>query len=381
MAGAAVGRARIAASVGLLGLLLAGCASRSYVGSSGVPGDGDGRYRVGEPYEINGVWYYPAVDYDYDKTGVASWYGWEFAGRYTANGEIFDPNRLTAANTTLPMPSIVEVTNLQNGRSLRLRVNDRGPFRDGRLIDVSRRAAQLLGFETRGTTPVEVRVLKEESIAAAEQAMGYRGQVVIADAAINAATGPLSEEYSTVPPPTPPVLASAPRPLARYSPPRPTSAVPLRAPQPAIAPRAVIMPTARGPAPPPRSYAAMSRLSLIASAEAAPLPRPAVRPAKPRAAATRVAEMPRSRPSLTPAEGGSSVRLYVQAGAFSVQANARRIEARIALFGSVRVTPAAIHGVKLYRVQVGPVASSAQAHRLLRRVVASGCPDARIVTD
>src|SRR5271165_5820719 len=155
--------------VALGGLLLAGCASPSVVPSY-PEGRGVGTYRVGEPYEIKGVWYYPALDYNYDRTGVASWYGEQFEGRLTANGEIFDLNDLTAAHTTLPMPSIVQVTNLENGRSLQLRVNDRGPFVGGRLIDVSRRAAQLLGFESRGTTLVRVTVLKDESIAAAEEA-------------------------------------------------------------------------------------------------------------------------------------------------------------------------------------------------------------------
>src|SRR5690349_7399811 len=78
-------------------------------------------YKVGAPYQIGGVWYYPAVDYNYDETGVASWYGEAFDRQYTANGEIFDLNQLTAAHRTLPMPSIVQVTNLGNGRSMRLR--------------------------------------------------------------------------------------------------------------------------------------------------------------------------------------------------------------------------------------------------------------------
>ena len=88
--------------------------------------------------------------------------------------KIFNLNELTAAHTTLPMPCIVQVTNLENGRSLELRVNDRGPFVDGRLIDVSRRAAQLLGFETKGTTPVRVKIDKDASIKVAAAACAYR---------------------------------------------------------------------------------------------------------------------------------------------------------------------------------------------------------------
>jgi rare lipoprotein A len=127
-------------------------------------------YKVGAPYTVRGVTYYPRVDYAYDQVGLASWYGEGSQGHYTANGEIFDMNQLTAAHTTLPMPSIVEVINLQNNRALRIRVNDRGPFARGRIIDLSRRAAQLLGFAQTGTATVRVRILPEPSLIAAAAA-------------------------------------------------------------------------------------------------------------------------------------------------------------------------------------------------------------------
>lgn len=127
-------------------------------------------YKVGAPYTVKGVTYYPRVDYAYDQTGLASWYGDGFQGQYTANGEVFDLNQITAAHTTLPLPSIVEVVNLQNNRALRIRVNDRGPFARGRIIDLSRRAAQLLGFERNGSALVRVRVLQEPSLIAAAAA-------------------------------------------------------------------------------------------------------------------------------------------------------------------------------------------------------------------
>ena len=114
-------------------------------------------YKVGNPYQIDGTWYYPKEQPDYDETGVASWYGEPFHGRYTSNGEIYDAGGLTAAHRTLPMPVNVRVTNLDNGRSMILRVNDRGPFAKGRIIDVSRRAAQLLGFYEVGTARVRVQ--------------------------------------------------------------------------------------------------------------------------------------------------------------------------------------------------------------------------------
>ena len=118
------------------------------------PGPG-GSYRIGNPYSIKGVWYYPAEDPSYAAVGTASWYGHESAGD-TANGERFDPRRLTAAHTTLPMPVLVRVTNLENNKSCVLRVNDRGPFVAGRILDVSEAAAEELGFRMQGTARVRV---------------------------------------------------------------------------------------------------------------------------------------------------------------------------------------------------------------------------------
>ena len=121
-------------------------------------------YKIGEPYSVNGNWYYPKRDLTYDETGIASWYGEEFAGRLTANGEIFEPGIVSAAHQTLPMPSIVRVTNLENGRSLVVRINDRGPFVRGRIIDLSREAARLLEFSQQGTAKVRVLLLAEPTI-------------------------------------------------------------------------------------------------------------------------------------------------------------------------------------------------------------------------
>ena len=117
-----------------------------------------GTYKVGDPYEIDGVWYYPKEDPDYLQTGIASWYGKPFHGQLTANGEIYDMNSLTAAHKTLPMPTYARVTNLENARVITVRINDRGPFVHGRIIDLSRRAAQLLGFEEQGVARVRVEV-------------------------------------------------------------------------------------------------------------------------------------------------------------------------------------------------------------------------------
>jgi rare lipoprotein A len=117
---------------------------------------GGGVYRVGQPYTVAGRVYVPEEDTNYSAVGMASWYGDDFHGRYTANGEIFDMNSISAAHPTLPLPSYVRVTNLANSRSIVVRVNDRGPYARDRLIDVSVRTAQLLGFHGNGVTRVKV---------------------------------------------------------------------------------------------------------------------------------------------------------------------------------------------------------------------------------
>jgi rare lipoprotein A len=130
---------------------------RAYNTSSAQGGP---RYKVGAPYQAGGVWYVPAEQPNYEEVGLASWYGDEFNGKPTANGEIFDMNGVSAAHATLPMPSIVEVTNLENGRTIQVRMNDRGPFHPGRIIDMSRGAAQALGFLSKGTAQVRVRFIR-----------------------------------------------------------------------------------------------------------------------------------------------------------------------------------------------------------------------------
>src|SRR3569623_586753 len=118
-----------------------------------------GVYKVGNPYQIDNVWYYPHEQPDYDETGIASWYGPTFYGKSTANGETYDGSALTAAHRTLPMPVNVRVTNLDNGKSIVVRVNARGPYARGRIIALSRRAAELLDVVQSGTARVRVTYL------------------------------------------------------------------------------------------------------------------------------------------------------------------------------------------------------------------------------
>jgi rare lipoprotein A len=147
--------ARTTAAVTVLAALTAGCATGPEDNTVTVPPNA-GVYKVGAPYQIGDTWYYPSEQPDYDETGIASWYGPTFYGRSTANGEHFDAGALTAAHRTLPMPVNVRVTNLDNGKSLIVRVNDRGPFAKGRIIDLSERAATLLGYKQQGTARVRV---------------------------------------------------------------------------------------------------------------------------------------------------------------------------------------------------------------------------------
>jgi len=121
---------------------------------------GGGVRKLGSPYIAAGERVVPREDPDYDQAGVASWYGQKFHGRKTANGEVYDMTALTAAHPTLPLPSYVKVTHLANNRSLIVRVNDRGPFKRNRIIDLSRRAAKLLGIHKNGTGPVRVTYVK-----------------------------------------------------------------------------------------------------------------------------------------------------------------------------------------------------------------------------
>ena len=158
-------------------------------------GRGSGLHGTDKPYEIGGRWYYPKAQPDYDQIGLASWYGAAEHNHHTANGEIFDQFGLSAAHKTLPLPSIVEVTNLANGRTLRVRLNDRGPFVDGRLIDMSRGAAEKLGFDRQGMTRVRVRYIGPAPALAAEGVMQAR----------------LTPKHVVIEPPAPaPVLAAAP---------------------------------------------------------------------------------------------------------------------------------------------------------------------------
>lgn len=177
-------------------------------GSPLYPGDGPlprggGRYVVGLPYEVAGQWYSPAEQPQYDETGVASWYGPQFHRRQTANGEWFDMDYVTAAHTTLPLPSYVRVTNLENGRALVVRVNDRGPFVGDRIIDLSRKAADILKMKNKGTARVRVQYigrapLDDDGTDLAAMNRGARGERQLAQQPAEPMERPLLADASLI---------------------------------------------------------------------------------------------------------------------------------------------------------------------------------------
>jgi rare lipoprotein A len=324
-------------------MLASGCAdtrsSRGTQLSAATPSLAKGRYKVGRPYVINGIWYYPSVDYDYDETGVASWYGPGFQKQDTANGETYDMNDLTAAHKTLPMPSIVQVTNLDNGRSIKLRVNDRGPFVQGRIIDVSRRAAQLLGFYQQGTAQVRVKIIADESRWLAESmAREPTAAVAIppAAAAVVAATAPEPMPQHLSPVMT--AASDAPAPFV-------AEAVEVEAPAPAVADWS--QPGLAASSPP-------SDEKLFAWNTAADSER-------------RAGPFSNEQP------------VFVQAGAFADRTNAQRARHRLAPIGKVEVNSTNVNGSNLFRVRVGPFASTDEAERKLAAVMQAGFVNPRIV--
>lgn len=312
-----------AALLSLAALILAACASGpreplSNLGAGGTPTSRYLGYRAGKPYQVNGVWYYPREQPNYDEIGIASWYGEQFHNHYTADGEVFDMRLPSAAHTTLPLPSLVEVTNLANGRTVIVRVNDRGPFIPGRVIDLSRAAAEELGFVTAGLTRVRVR---------------YVGQA-----------------------PDPPDVKTPPAPgqPRQYRAAAPTSAPPPTAPVVQMAENGAV-PAAPNPAPSP---AAAAPLADVDSLLADPPPGPA-----------EVASLPAA---------PASAAYELQAGIFSSQAHARRIADGLAGSGAAAVEPFERDGQTLYRVIVRGFSDLSQAAAARRAATALGVGDARV---
>ena len=309
----------------LAGGSLAACASVTPRYATNLPAHArpapaaPGGYKVGEPYQVGGIWYVPHEQPDYDEVGIASWYGDAFNLKPTANGEVFDMAAVSAAHTTLPLPSMVEVTNLENGRKLQVRVNDRGPFVGGRIIDLSHEAARELGYDVKGTAKVRVRYLGPAPL------LGPDAGVRVAQAA---------------PPRSPAIGPAAPAALA---------------PAPSLPP---------GPRP-------------VETAELAPLS-PAAVPTPP--LAPPIAEpAPGASASLASASLPAASGLRVQAGAFADPANAERAVSQLASAGHAVIEPLQREGNTLYRVVLPAPSDEAAAYALRDRVAEIGFADARVV--
>lgn len=322
-------------------LLLAACAETQFgatVAKSAMKDTkSQGTYKVGNPYLIDGQEYYPRESFDYVETGIASWYGPGFHAKQTANGERFDQNELTAAHRTLQMPSLVRVTNLENGRSVVLRVNDRGPFARGRIIDVSKKAAELLGFKNNGTAKVRVETLPAESRKIAERAkagMDTRGYEI--------------------------ALNNNPRPA---DPNQPVTLYPDRV---ALSVQTDAADDTMGAA-------------KVASVETVQLSPSRLEPVQGHIASDgRFMPNPVVTQQPIPAGGGN---VFVQAGAFGDSANAERLAAKMAAYGPAKVYPTTVGDRSFYRVRLGPYNSIPSADAALNQVLLSGTNNAMIVID
>ena len=293
----------------------------------------EGDFKVGSSYKVNGRRYTPKETYSYTETGIASWYGPNFHGKPTANGETFDMNELTAAHKTLQIPSLVRVTNLENGRSLIVRVNDRGPFKRGRIIDLSKRSAELLGFKNKGTAKVKIQVLGEESRAIAEAAK--RGQ---STRGIEVAMNENRLGLSKPRPKVTPVYDATPQ------------AQPKAALQQASVQDISVQAVERQP---------LGQLQIPGRIRDGNfLPDPVVK------------QMP-----------VAPTNIYVQAGSFGNQDNAARLTQALQPFGTAKIYPAIVNGKQFYRVRLGPMYNVDQADVVLERLAVSGRNEAIIIVD
>ncbi|HUO22562.1 MAG TPA: septal ring lytic transglycosylase RlpA family protein [Caulobacteraceae bacterium] len=327
------------------GLSLAACASvgprypapgeaGGYGGSGRAPSH-YGTHGTEKPYEINGRWYYPAEQPDYDEVGVASWYGDQFHNHTTADGEVFDMNLPSAAHKTLPLPSLVEVTNLANGRKMIVRVNDRGPFIDGRIIDMSKQAAKELGFYGQGVAQVRVRYVGP----APERATDARVYQV-------RDTPPIAAPPVPAPISAQPILGAQidDRPIQHSPATMDWGAAPVATPLPPAQPAPAVI-AAASPATPAPS-ASVIDTAVVASASAPS--------GSSTGAPTDVDALLASLAEGTPAAPTAVIRPITQpatqVGAFASRANAERVAA--AQSGQAQIVPVVQNGRTLYKVMV-----------------------------
>ncbi|MEN6544232.1 septal ring lytic transglycosylase RlpA family protein [Parvibaculum sp.] len=332
-----------------MAVMLAACGtSRS---TDHVPTGEGGSYKIGKPYQVAGVWYYPHEDENYDSTGIGSWYGPQFHGKSTANGETFDQEALTAAHPTLPMPVLVRVTNLENGRSLVVRVNDRGPFVNGREIDLSRKAAELLGYDRKGTARVRVQYVGRAPLPGIPGTMKTQ---------IASATG---QETFIAPKPA---MDESEKQVSGVS----KSTVTTNE----LAPVNGVKVAAATPV-------SSAPVGVSSSTLAAPKPAPAMQPVSDE---TQVADvLPPTPAAVQHVPVPTGTNLFVQAGSFRNFANAESVHQQLLAqgFSDVQVQPVRVEGTQYYRVRVGPLPSVSAADASLQTVIQKGHAGARIIVD
>jgi len=359
------------AMLALAGLTLAACASApapvAGIGAQGQPSSRYSGYKVGQPYQVRGVWYTPKEQPNYDEIGIASWYGEQFHNRYTADGEVFDMTLPSAAHTTLPLPSLVEVTNLANGKRLIVRVNDRGPFVDGRVIDLSKEAAAELGFVTAGVTKVRVRYVGRASDPGG---MSARQQVASAAPAPAPQTAKAPAQPAAQPAAKPPVqLAAQSAPGARAAPaPHGFGLVTL------ADTAAPTQPAARAPAP-QADYD-------YTTAPRRPIPYGQLGPAQaaPAVRAPATAPLPDVDALLGPQASANGPGSYeLQAGTFATEDAARRFAARLTSGGLPEVRPVRDELGVTYQVVLHGLAGRTEAAAAQNEAVALGATRALIV--
>lgn len=357
-----------------------GVSSSPRVASGRVP-KGGGQFKLGPPYKVAGKWYVPRDNPNYDEYGIASWYGADFHGRRTANGEVFDANALTAAHPTLPLPCYAYVTNVDNGRTVLVRVNDRGPYVNDRLIDMSYAAAKQLGYLGKGRARVRVRFAglaplngddsRERQFLAQQNNEPYRGQPQV------------TREYASAEPSAsdlPPDSSDRWDPNS-YRAQLAGKAVP-PPPAPAQRSRRELVQTASTGEP---DYS-QGRMSLTAAPQRQPEPE-----SEPFEAPQRFAPAQSSADNgdaYQPASaydegsgGGYSGRAYVQVGIFRDRSNAERLRRELGALGPVEVAPLqAGNGMQVYRVRVGPF-SQGDASRAQSRIATYGVANTAIVMD
>ena len=387
---AALRQPAVLAAIGL-SVLLSGCAETTlathYAKQVTWPGEqtANSTYKVGKPYKVGSDWYYPSEEFSKSETGVASWYGPNFHGKRTANGEIYDQNELTAAHRTLQMPSLVRVTNLENGRSIVVRVNDRGPFKKGRVIDVSKRAAELLGFIGNGTARVRLEVLEKESrkIATAAQRGMDTSRITLAElnALPDAGSSAAAPQVAAVMAPQDvPRLQQASfdsnslrgnMPAGRFVSADQDPMMPESLRTPTITVEELNRSDARATtfAPPDGS-----RRKLAGTSD------PAATPPGQQAFSGHVDNKGRFMPDpVVQVEPVAPTGLFVQAGSFGVKDNAERLSRDLSKIAPTLIDPVVVNGKTLYRVKLGPLADLAEADAVLSRVAQAGTAGARVI--